>query len=55
MPAFFWDLPLLCASLAIAFAVLATAEIARCARVPFIGDAIQGFMQASPTLGLDVW
>lgn len=45
LPAFFWDLPLLCISLAIAFAVLAAAEVARCMRVPLLGEAIQGFMQ----------
>jgi len=45
LPAFFWDLPLLCASLAIAFAALVAAEVARCAHVPVLGRAVQVFMQ----------
>ncbi|KAI8471291.1 MAG: hypothetical protein J3K34DRAFT_417709 [Monoraphidium minutum] len=45
LPAFFLDLPLLCASLAIAFAALAAAEVARCTRLPLAGAAVQAFMQ----------
>jgi hypothetical protein len=45
LPAFFLDLPLLCASLAIAFAALVAAEVARCTGLPVVGAAVQGFMQ----------
>lgn len=45
IPAFFWDLPMLCTSLAIAFAALAAAEVLRCLHVPLLGPAVQEFMQ----------
>lgn len=51
MPAFFWDLPMLAVSLAIAFAALVAMEILRCARVPVVGAAVQRFMQVRDSLG----
>jgi dolichol kinase len=45
LPAFFWDPALLSASLAIAFAALVAAEVARVMRAPLVGRAIQEFMQ----------
>jgi hypothetical protein len=45
VPVFFWDLPLLCLSLAIAFAALQLLEVVRHLRLPRIGAAVQQFMQ----------
>jgi hypothetical protein len=45
VPVFFWDLPLLSLSLAIAFAALQLLEVVRHLRLPRIGAAVQQFMQ----------
>jgi hypothetical protein len=45
LPAFFWDPPMLGASLAIAFAALGAAEVARVTGAPLVGAAVQEFMQ----------
>jgi uncharacterized membrane protein YqaE (UPF0057 family) len=45
VPVFFWDLPMLCLSLAIAFAVLQLLEVVRHLQLPRIGVAVQQFMQ----------
>ncbi|KAF6252101.1 hypothetical protein COO60DRAFT_1554929 [Scenedesmus sp. NREL 46B-D3] len=45
VPVFFWDLPLLCLSLAIAFAALQLLEVVRHLRLPRMGAAVQQFMQ----------
>jgi hypothetical protein len=47
VPAFFWDLPLLCHSLGVAFAALVALEALRVSRVPGLGAGVQAFMQAS--------
>ncbi|MEW5297336.1 MAG: hypothetical protein WDW36_000552 [Sanguina aurantia] len=44
LPAFAWDVRMLQASLAIAFAVLVAAEALRCASLPHVSPALQRFM-----------
>lgn len=50
VPAFFWDLPLLCLSLAIAFAALVLLEVLRRLELPRLGAAVQRFMQVSSSM-----
>jgi hypothetical protein len=45
IPVFFWDLQLLCLSLAIGFAALVLLEVLRHLQLPRIGEAVQQFMQ----------
>eukprot|EP00775_Hariotina_reticulata_P005752 gene5753-5992_t len=45
IPVFFWDLQLLCLSLAIGFAALVLLEVLRHLQLPRIGQAVQHFMQ----------
>ncbi|WIA17278.1 hypothetical protein OEZ85_014147 [Tetradesmus obliquus] len=45
VPVFFWDLPMLCLSLAIAFAALQLLEVVRHLQLPRLGAAVEQFMQ----------
>lgn len=45
VPVFFWDLPMLCWSLAIAFAALQLLEVVRHLQLPRLGAAVEQFMQ----------
>ena len=45
VPVFYLDLPMLCVSLAIAFAALVVVEALRCLRAPGLGPVIHHFMQ----------
>ena len=51
LPAFFLDLPMLCASLAVALAALVAAEALRCNAMPWLGPRVQSFMEVG-RLGL---